>query len=110
MGLVKAKWTRNFKKNTARRPNIPEMKTALNESLYKIPLNENVVDRFSGLYAEAKSGVNRIRRIFEEVIMNFGIKCALLLLSFCRSAGLVDACIDFRGHFEEVWLITELGI
>ena len=68
VGLAKAKWTRNFKKTTTRRPNKPEMKIAPNESLCKIPINKNVAGRFWGLYAETKSGANRMKRICEEII------------------------------------------
>ena len=68
VGLVKAKWTGNFKKTTTLCPNIPEMKTAPNKSLCKIPSNKKVVGRFWGLYAETKSGANYIKRISEEII------------------------------------------
>ena len=67
LGLTKAKWTRNCKKTTALRPNIPGMKTAPNESLCKTPSNKDVVGRFFGLYAETKNGANRIKRISEVI-------------------------------------------
>ena len=70
MGLAKAKWTRNFKKNTKLRPNIycTGNKNSCKRKLVEIPSNKDVVGTFMGLYAKTKSGANRIKRISKEII------------------------------------------
>ena len=57
VGLAKAQWTRNFKKTTTLRPNVPETKARARYHQIK-----------TLSYAETKSGAYRIKRISEEII------------------------------------------
>ena len=71
VGLAKAKWTRNFKKTTTLRPNIPVPETKARARYHQIKTLS---------YAETKSGAYRIKRISEEI--NFRINYCKLFLNF----------------------------
>ena len=63
----KSKWTKNLKRTTKRRPNIPEVKETLTVKC-KMPLKKDVIGRYLALFDEVRGKPDRIKMITDELI------------------------------------------
>ena len=63
----KSKWTKNLKRTTKCRPNIPEVKETLTFKC-KMPLKKDVIGRYLALFDEVRGKPDRIKMITDELI------------------------------------------